>query len=414
MKGQLAPILPPGLRGRARNPQSLAAFSADGRRILAAGQPGESGASSAELWLRDAATGAGLARLDNGASGVAAAAFADGGASAVAAGWDGRVARLDIAPELALPLDALIAYRAGGLERVLTIDEATEVGLEARGWNVQQGMPQSADAVARCDALAAHPMDLERRAPGVAWQFLDGARAARYCEIAAGRLEAEGDEGPDFARIAFQWGRALDRLGDTTAAQERYRLAAELGHAQAEASLALDLADARDADANRLAEAFRWAQSSADQGNASGMLEVATSLRMGRGVGADPVAARAWFQRAADLGQPQANERLADMLRKGEGGPADPAGALFRFALASKLWQASGEIDSANANALARALLEEELAPAAAGAILCQADAWQPEPTGPDRPSGWQRLLRALEGLMGPRGEDAHGRAACS
>lgn len=69
---------------------------------------------------------------------------------------------------------------------------------------------------AACHALAASPSDPARKGPGVPYAKLEGARAEAACKVA---VTADPKDG----QLWFQYGRALEKVNNVTAAIAAYR-----------------------------------------------------------------------------------------------------------------------------------------------------------------------------------------------
>ncbi|NKB43664.1 MAG: hypothetical protein GKS03_05235 [Alphaproteobacteria bacterium] len=81
------------------------------------------------------------------------------------------------------------------------------------------------DFITECDALASHPEDPDRIAPGVDDVLLLAGRAA--CEAAVA-------EDPENRRLRYQLGRVLFYAGDTSESMPHLEFAAESGSKQAQ------------------------------------------------------------------------------------------------------------------------------------------------------------------------------------
>jgi TPR repeat protein len=67
------------------------------------------------------------------------------------------------------------------------------------------------------------------------------------------------------------------------------------------------------------AEAVRWYQKAADQGNNAGQNNLGEMYQLGRGVAKDDAEAVRWYRKAADQGLAEAQYYLAWMLERGRG-----------------------------------------------------------------------------------------------
>src|SRR4029079_6734757 len=141
--------------------------------------------------------------------------------------------------------------------------------------------PVFADAVDDCDRLTASPNDINRKAPGVDFDRIDGKAAEAVCRAAL-------ITSPKEPRLMFQLARALDRQDKVEEAKAEYLVAGEAGYGPA----------------------F----------HAYGKLYEL-------GIGSDPDYAKAaeFYQRAVDSGMPYANGDLAYLHQEGLGVTKDPA-----------------------------------------------------------------------------------------
>lgn len=189
--------------------------------------------------------------------------------------------------------------------------------------------PDTAIPAAVCDLLAAHPFDPDRIGPGVVSWDMDHERALPACEAA---VAAE----PDNVRLAFQFGRTLERAQRYDEARAQFQRAADRGHVPAMSSLALMLLYRENPSLTDLPVALALLRRAVDAGFVSAIMAYGDILREGRGVARDDAAAVAQYRRAAEMGNPLAQMRLAAALIAGRGVTADEAEAerLLRLAVA--------------------------------------------------------------------------------
>ncbi|MGF1554270.1 MAG: caspase family protein [Paracoccaceae bacterium] len=185
-------------------------------------------------------------------------------------------------------------------------------------------------ATARCDALAASPTDPDKPAgvEGRAFAAIDG-RAAR--EACAAAIEAH----PGERRLAYQLGRAHDRLGDYAAAHRLYGRAADLGSAAALNGLGA-LTENGEGVAPSPERAFALYTRAAEAGDVVAMSNLARMLEHGRGTARDVAAAVRWYERAAEAGDAPSLTRLVPYYLEGGPGIAPDPGrgvALFEKAV---------------------------------------------------------------------------------
>lgn len=133
--------------------------------------------------------------------------------------------------------------------------------------------------------------------------------------IAACCLTTPAWAGPD---EDYADGMKAYQEGDLIKSMAQLQKAADAGHAGAQAAFAY-LLDKSDYDA----DALKYYQKSADQGNEEGMFGLGSLYAAGEGVERDFVQARSWFLRSAEKGQPQAVRVLAEAYAFGGLGLTD-------------------------------------------------------------------------------------------
>lgn len=225
----------------------------------------------------------------------------------------------------------------------------------------------AAAAIAACDRYAAYEYDIDRPesvAPVPDEELAANARAAlEACRLAI-------DLNPDDRRMQYQFARVAAEAGRNDEAYQAAIRAAELGSAQAMATVGLSYqfgigvvqsyreaadwylraAEAGSSDgmlqlgylydqglgvAFDLEESGRWFSRAAEAGNAAAITAIAYRHEYGRGVEADPVEARYWYERAALRGDAYAMQALAGMYERGEGGTVDLVAALAWYEAAA-------------------------------------------------------------------------------
>ncbi len=201
--------------------------------------------------------------------------------------------------------------------------------------------PDTAIPAAVCDLLAAHPFDPDRIGPGVVSWDMDHERALPACEAA---VAAE----PDNVRLAFQFGRALERAQRYDEARAQFQRAADRGHVPAMSSLALMLLYRENPSLTDQPVALALLRRAVDAGFVSAIMAYGDILREGRGVARDDAAAVVQYRRAAEMGNPLGQMRLAAALIAGRGVAADEAEAerLLRLAVAQNWIGAFGDYAS--------------------------------------------------------------------
>lgn len=90
------------------------------------------------------------------------------------------------------------------------------------------GVAQAQPSV--CHALAASPSDPDRKAPGMSYAKIDGARAATACQLAVKQAPKDG-------QLWFQYGRALEKANRVAEAFVAYQTGGELGNLGADNNL---------------------------------------------------------------------------------------------------------------------------------------------------------------------------------
>ncbi|CAK0750683.1 conserved hypothetical protein [uncultured Gammaproteobacteria bacterium] len=115
------------------------------------------------------------------------------------------------------------------------------------------------------------------------------------------------------------------------AAVTRLRQAAEAGNAKAQVALGRFYARGRGGQEQNFAEAAKWFQKAADQGEPLGFVGLGQLHRSGRGLPQDPAKAAEWFRKAAERGNPQGQTALGQLYRSGQGVPRDFQQAMNYF-----------------------------------------------------------------------------------
>jgi TPR repeat protein len=131
---------------------------------------------------------------------------------------------------------------------------------------------------------------------------------------------------------------ALPRDGsppNVDAAIARYKRAAELGNALAQAILG-DLYSNGELVKADYEQAVKWYRMAADQGQRDGQFGLAARYILGQGVPADQNEAFRWFQAAADQGHADAQYDLATMYETGQGTSPDLPQAVHYYQLAAE------------------------------------------------------------------------------
>jgi len=160
--------------------------------------------------------------------------------------------------------------------------------------------------VTECDQLAAHPYDPAGKAPGVAFDAIDPARALMSCGAAYA-------EQPGVVRYKYQYGRALLAARRPNEALIFIRSAADSGYAAAQQTLATMLYEDERLSADKIA-AIRLFHKAAAQGHAVAQLRVASFYLRGEGGLRDIWKAVKFARQAAGQGLPAARTALEAIL----------------------------------------------------------------------------------------------------
>lgn len=169
--------------------------------------------------------------------------------------------------------------------------------------------PQSdtATIVHQCDVLAAHPLDPQRRAAGVAWDALSAESAVSACTGAFQHV-------PHDPGVTFQLGRALEKAGRQQEARFYYLSAVEKQYPHAFCTMGL-----LQLEANKAYEAFQWYTRGAKVGASDCQFMLGEMYRLGFGFG--PLnyftknydQARHWYEEAQRQGHPDAEKALVSL-----------------------------------------------------------------------------------------------------
>jgi uncharacterized protein len=178
---------------------------------------------------------------------------------------------------------------------------------------------QSAELVL-CDRLAADPTDLDKPADVKGVKEIapgDIATAIKFCKVASAKSR----------RALFQLGRAYAANQQLPQAIAAYRQAAGKGSTAAMVELATDL-QAGSGVGQDDAQARKLFERAAAAGNPRAITNLAGA---GGSNSSDPVRTRAMLSRAADANSAEAQYQLGLMMAGGIGGPQDDVGARALF-----------------------------------------------------------------------------------
>ncbi|HSW52134.1 MAG TPA: tetratricopeptide repeat protein, partial [Sulfuricaulis sp.] len=155
--------------------------------------------------------------------------------------------------------------------------------------------------------MAAPPDDM---AAGIAaYNRGDVVEAMRRFQVAA-----EAGHAPAQARLGY----ILDKAEENEQAVKWYRRAAEQGDADGEHGLGQMYATGEGVKRD-MTQALRWITRAAEKNHLPAITALAATYEKGaQEVAPDPERARHWYQRAADLGDKPSIQRLARAHRQGE------------------------------------------------------------------------------------------------
>ncbi len=180
------------------------------------------------------------------------------------------------------------------------------------------GKEHAAQAVAKCDELAASPHDRSARSAPVTYARLrqHASDAVKFCRDAA-------DKDPKNMRAKYQLGRSLIALGKNTEAANQMRVAARGGYPVALNAYGVLLNHGRGVGIDNQA-ALKFFSEAAAKGNVPAMANLGAmySNLTGGNAGSvvDREASLKWLNAAANAGDPLAMARLAWNYGMGDGG----------------------------------------------------------------------------------------------
>ena len=225
------------------------------------------------------------------------------------------------------------------------------------------------DPVSRCDRMAGDPLDLDREVPGIAFDFVDGARAAEACAEAIAAS-------PDTPRLRYQLARALDKTKDHANAFAEYQSAADAGYRFAVRALGRAYLDGRGV-ARSVSAALEQLETASAAGVSLASRELAQLYWAGDGLPRDLAKAREFMDKAASQGDAASHQRLASMYEAGEGVEANVGKALFHHTVAARLFAEQGTVGSARHESERRATLARLLTIKEVAGTWREAHAWQ-------------------------------------
>jgi TPR repeat protein len=165
-----------------------------------------------------------------------------------------------------------------------------------------------ADAIAQCNALAAHPYDKTNPASveGVPYDDVDGERAKVACTEALAKAPSP--------RIHYQLGRAFEALDDIKNARIQYEKAVQGKHVRAYAQLGgtFDTDEANNPDGPI---AYKWYKLGAEMGDGVAMFNVATCHYRPTCAKEDVPLALQWYEKSSKAGYAEAEEWV-EILRE--------------------------------------------------------------------------------------------------
>jgi TPR repeat protein len=173
------------------------------------------------------------------------------------------------------------------------------------------------DLAQKCDLMTASPVDDDKVAKSVEFDWIDGPEAVRACTAAV-------NDYPQVARYRYQLSRALEKAGDHPSAIRHLRSAADDGYPAAMVRLGYRNLHGEnmpfDTD-----EAVRWFHRAAKSGSAHAMTVLGILYLEGKELPQDLPIALDWHLKAAANGESQAMYNLGFMYLNGAGVPKDPA-----------------------------------------------------------------------------------------
>lgn len=120
------------------------------------------------------------------------------------------------------------------------------------------------------------------------------------------------------SEAAYEAGVEAHERGDSEAAAEHLRRAAELGSAAAAFRLAV-MYESGDGVGASMKRAMEWYRRAAEAGNEMAQFNLAHHYATGRSVEADPIEAERWYRKSAEQDNPHAQKALGLMRFFGEG-----------------------------------------------------------------------------------------------
>lgn len=137
------------------------------------------------------------------------------------------------------------------------------------------------------------------------------------------------------AQREFEAGRTYEKAGEDLEALERYRRAAEKGHALAQAYLGMMYSNGTGTSTN-YPEAVRWFRKAAEQGFAPAESKLGYMLHEGLGVRQNDKEAVVLFEQAARQGWSPAQEHLGYCFEYGVGVTKDTKAAIYWYRKAAQ------------------------------------------------------------------------------
>jgi TPR repeat protein len=187
-----------------------------------------------------------------------------------------------------------------------------------------------------CDLIAAHPLDRDKPA-GVKGSEdipkMEVAAGIEACKVAAAKADAN-------RRFVFQLGRLQDFADNSPAAAASYLTASKAGSTSAMVGLAMLLIKGDGVKQDK-AEARKWLEKAANDGDVVAMGNLGSVYGGGVGVRVDFAKARGWFEKAAKLNYNEAMFQLGMMTQDGDGGKKDLKAAKAWFEQAAALEHAN-------------------------------------------------------------------------
>ena len=150
-----------------------------------------------------------------------------------------------------------------------------------------------------CDRYAASPIDMQKPndVTGVPFNEIDKWKANGSC----GRAVTNAPQSI-LPRMEFQYGRALEKMENEYAAEDKYMKAANHHYLAAYVALGWMCYAGLGKEVQNFKKAFEWYKKGAEGGNPTAMHNISIMYNKGIGVAKDKSKASYWYQKALDNG----------------------------------------------------------------------------------------------------------------